>query len=116
MGQAGRRRLPAATRQPGYLAAVHRRSRGVVPQHQVDRRVSGRRADQRRQGQLQQLRDQEEGRARARRQVQQINKTCYEFNTDMGTIKMCPGKKKSSLGKKKKKKKKKKSTRVDTTA
>ena len=50
-------------------------------------------ADQRRQGQLQQLRDQEEGRARARRQVQQINKTCYEFNTDMGTIKMCPGKK-----------------------
>merc|ERR1712115_608158 len=66
--------ITPAPREPGHLAADHRRARGRLQEHQDHRRVPRRRAHQRSQGILQQLRYQEERRAGARCQVQPSNK------------------------------------------
>merc|ERR1711924_517283 len=63
---------PPEESQPGHLAPYHRRQGGRLQKHQNSARVPSRRAHQCRQGILQLLRHQEEGRGRACRQGQQI--------------------------------------------
>lgn len=65
----GRRRVSPQEGQPGHMAAVHRLQGSRLPQHQDDRRVPRRRAHQRREGILQLVRHQKEGRARESGQV-----------------------------------------------